>query len=106
MSDFDYTQLDAIIHSRIRLAVMAALASVGDVEFTFLREQTGATDGNLGTHLRKLEDTGYISVKKSFVKRKPISRYSLTTKGRKAFSAYVQRLERLVGNVQTSGEKE
>ncbi|MGH8129033.1 MAG: transcriptional regulator, partial [Gammaproteobacteria bacterium] len=60
MSNFDYTQLDAVIHSRIRLAVMATLASVENAEFTFLREQTGTTDGNLSTHLRKLEDAGYI----------------------------------------------
>ncbi|MGH8274556.1 MAG: winged helix-turn-helix domain-containing protein [Gammaproteobacteria bacterium] len=99
MNDFDYTQLDALIHSRIRLAVMAALASVENGEFTFLRDQTGATDGNLGTHLRKLEDAGYIAVKKSFVRRKPVSRYALTAKGRKAFAVYVERLESLIGDV-------
>ena len=98
MSKFDYTQLDAIIHSRIRLAVVATLASVGNAEFTFLRERTGATDGNLSTHLRKLEDAGYIGVKKSFAGRKPVSRYTLTARGRKAFAAYVERLEGLIGN--------
>ncbi len=98
MSEFDYTQLDAIIHSRIRLAVVATLASVGNAEFTFLRERTGATDGNLSTHLRKLEDAGYIGVEKSFAGRKPVSRYTLTARGRKAFAAYVERLESLIGN--------
>lgn len=99
MSDFDYSQLDAVIHSRIRLAVMATLASVEQAEFTFLRARTGATDGNLGTHLRKLEDAGYVVAKKSFVRRKPVSRYTLTANGRKAFAAYLERLEQLVGHL-------
>lgn len=96
MNDFDYQQLDEIIHSRIRLAVMAVLISVDEAEFTFLREKVNATDGNLSTHLKKLEDAGYIAVNKSFEDRKPVSRYLLTQKGRKAFEAYVERLEKLI----------
>ncbi len=99
MSERDYTQLDAVIHSRIRLAVMATLASVDEAEFTFLRRQTGATDGNLSTHLRKLEDADYIAVEKAFEKRKPVSRYKLTTAGRNAFAEYVKHLEGLLGDV-------
>lgn len=102
MSQFDYAQLDEVIHSRIRLAVMAVLAGLDSAEFTFLREQLGATDGNLGTHLRKLEDVGYVSVKKAFVKRKPVSHYALTAKGRRAFSAYVEHLETMVGKLQNT----
>ena len=97
MTDFDYQQLDDVIHSRIRLAVMAILAAVDDAEFTYLRDQTGATDGNLGAHLRKLEEAGYVTVDKSFVDRKPVSRYGLTSKGRRAFREYVDRMERLFG---------
>lgn len=97
MSERDYTQLDAVIHSRIRLAVMATLASADAAEFTFLREQTGATDGNLSTHLRRLEDAGYIGVEKRFESRRPVSRYRLTKKGRSAFSEYVKHLEGLIG---------
>ncbi len=97
MSDFDYQQLDDIIHSRIRLAIMAVLVSVEEAEFTFLREKVNATDGNLSTHLKKLEDTGYIAVSKSFVERKPLSRYMLTQKGRTAFEAYIEHLEKLIG---------
>lgn len=96
MAGFDYQQLDELIHSRIRLSVMAILAGVSDAEFTYLRDETGATDGNLGAHLRKLEEAGYLSVQKAFEDRKPISRYALTTKGRKAFEAYLDRLERLL----------
>jgi DNA-binding MarR family transcriptional regulator len=96
MSDFDYQQLDDVIHSRIRLATMAILAAVEDAEFTFLRGRVQATDGNLGTHLRKLEDAGYIEVHKTFVDRKPVSRYRLTSLGRRAFKEYVARLDRLL----------
>ncbi|MDX1442491.1 MAG: transcriptional regulator [Gammaproteobacteria bacterium] len=94
--DFDHTQLDDLIHSRIRLAVMSILAASDAVEFTFIRDRTKTTDGNLSTHLRKLEDAGYIQVEKEFVGRKPVSRYSLTDTGRQAFTAYVERLEQML----------
>lgn len=96
MSDFDYQQLDEIIHSRIRLAVMAVLISVDEAEFTFLKGKVNATDGNLSTHLKKLEDAGYVAVNKSFEKRKPVSRYMLTQKGKKAFEIYVEKLESMI----------
>lgn len=96
MTDFDYQKLDEIIHSRIRLAVMAVLASLESADFSFLRDRVGATDGNLSVHLRKLEDAGYIAVNKNFVDRKPVSTYRLTPKGRKAFELYVDRLEKLI----------
>jgi DNA-binding HxlR family transcriptional regulator len=96
MTDFDYQQLDDIIHSRIRLAIMSLLITVDEAEFTFLREKVHATDGNLGMHLKKLEDAGYVSVKKEFVKRKPASAYALTQMGRKAFELYVERLEHMI----------
>ncbi|GBD88289.1 hypothetical protein BMS3Abin03_02224 [bacterium BMS3Abin03] len=96
MKDFDYQKLDEIIHSRIRLAVIAVLVTVDEAEFTFLREKVNTTDGNLSTHLKKLEDTGYVAVSKSFENRKPVTRYMLTQKGRKAFEIYVERLENLI----------
>lgn len=96
MSEFDYKQLDDIIHSRIRLAIMAVLAGVERGEFTFLREQVGATDGNLGTHLKKLEDAGYVTAHKHFIDRKPVTDYALTKRGRQAFSLYLKRLEALL----------
>ena len=97
MKSFDYRQLDDVIHSRIRLAVVSVLVSVEEAEFTFLRERVHATDGNLSIHLRKLEEAGYIEVKKGFVGRKPQSTYRLTEAGRKAFEAYVAALEKLIG---------
>jgi DNA-binding MarR family transcriptional regulator len=96
MSQYDYQQLDDLIHSRIRLAVMAVLAATDEAEFIFLREKVGATDGNLSVHLKKLEDAKYISVKKGFEGRKPITHYKLTATGRKAFEAYLDTLEKLI----------
>jgi DNA-binding MarR family transcriptional regulator len=96
MTDYDYQQLDEIIHSRIRLAIMAVLVSVDEAEFTFLREKINTTDGNLSIHLKKLEEAGYVRGKKEFIKRKPLSTYSITEKGREAFQMYVERLERML----------
>lgn len=96
MSDFDYQQLDDVIHSRIRLATMAILAAVDDADFTFLRDRVGATDGNLGTHLKKLEDAKYVAVEKTYAERKPITRYRLTRLGRRAFREYIARIDRLL----------
>jgi DNA-binding MarR family transcriptional regulator len=96
VAEFDHTRLDDLIHSRIRLAVMAVLASVERAEFTFLRDQVNATDGNLGSHLRRLEEAGYIAVSKRFLERKPVTDYALTPAGREAFRAYVAHLESLV----------
>ncbi|HUF26432.1 MAG TPA: transcriptional regulator [Gemmatimonadaceae bacterium] len=95
-AEFDYQQLDEIIHSRIRLAVMALLAAVDDAEFSYVRDRIQATDGNLGAHLRTLEDAGYIHAGKSFVDRKPMTRYHLTALGRRAFAEYVDRINQLL----------
>jgi DNA-binding MarR family transcriptional regulator len=75
---------------------MAVLSGVESAEFTFLKQKIGTTDGNLSIHLRKLEDKNYIKVTKEFVGRKPISRYSLTSIGRKAFEDYVNQLEKII----------
>jgi DNA-binding MarR family transcriptional regulator len=96
MKNFDYQQIDDVIHSRIRLAIMSVLTAVDEAEFIYLREKVGATDGNLSVHLKKLEEAKYISVKKSFADRKPITHYKLTASGRKAFEAYIDNLEKLI----------
>ncbi len=96
MKDFDYQQLDEIIHSRIRLAIMSVLISVEEAEFNFFKEKVNTTDGNLSTHLKKLEDAGYIAVSKTFQNRKPVTRYILTKKGKQAFEIYIQKLENLI----------
>lgn len=96
MNIFDYQQIDEVIHSRIRLAIMSALIASEAMEFTALRDLIKATDGNLSANLKKLEDAGYISVRKEFINRKPASSYSLTENGKTAFAAYIENLERLI----------
>ncbi|MDP4220574.1 MAG: transcriptional regulator [Bacteroidota bacterium] len=96
MSQYDYQQIDDIIHSRIRLAIMSVLMAVDEAEFIYLREKVGATDGNLSVHLKKLEEAKYITVKKTFADRKPVTHYKLTQTGIKAFEAYIDNLEKLL----------
>jgi DNA-binding MarR family transcriptional regulator len=96
MTDYNYHEIDDIIHSRIRTAIMAVLISVDEAEFTFIREKINATDGNLSVHLRKLEESNYINVTKEFVDRKPVSRYKITEAGRKAFEDYIKKLESII----------
>lgn len=88
--------LDPLIHTPLRLAVMTILAGVREADFTYLRETTGTTDGNLSTHLSKLEEAGYISVTRSFERKKPKSRYALTPVGRKAHLSYLDALENYI----------
>lgn len=87
-------KIDAIpevFQSKIRLAIVTSLLS-GEKHFSLLKEMTGATDGNLSVHLSKLEDGGFVEVKKEFLGKRPRSTYSLTDKGRKAFRTYVELL--------------
>ncbi len=98
MKNFDYQQIDDLIHSRIRLAIMSVLITVEEANFNFIKKQINATDGNLSVNLRKLEDADYISVKKEFENRKPVSKYKITRKGKKAFQAYIEKLEQLIKN--------
>ncbi len=93
---FDYRELDDVIHSQPRLGIMSILVVIKEAQFVYLKERLGMTDGNLGTHLRKLEDSGYISVEKSFVERKPRTCYTITKKGRRAFEIYLKQLGKLI----------
>ncbi len=91
--------LNETIHQPVRLRVMAALVSLGldeEVDFTYLRDLLEVTDGNLGTHLRKLEEAGYIAINKIFVERKPRTYVSATADGRKVFSEHVAALESIL----------
>ncbi len=94
--DYNYRQIDDLIHSRIRLAIMTVLISNDFAEFTFLKEKIGTTDGNLSSHLAKLEEAGYINVTKKFVEKKPQTTYSITAAGRKAFEVYIEMLEKFI----------
>lgn len=96
MSGFDIAKLDDVIHGRLRLGVMAYLSGAGAAEFNELKKQLQASDGNLSVHLSKLEEAGYVAIAKSFIGKKPLTRVSLTDKGRSAFIAYLTAIEALL----------
>jgi DNA-binding transcriptional ArsR family regulator len=96
MIDFDHNAIDEVLQSRVRIAIVAFLASAGEVDFTDIRDAIRTTDGNASVHLRKLEDAGYVTVDRRFVQRRPQSRYALTERGRKALLDHVAHLERLL----------
>jgi DNA-binding MarR family transcriptional regulator len=89
--------LDPVVHGKMRLAILSLLSGVDQAEFTWLREKTGSTDGNLGAHLLKLEEAGYLAVEKRFVARKPVTLYSMTEAGRTALENYIASLKVLLG---------
>ena len=96
MTDFDHSAIDELLQSRVRLAIVAFLASAGQADFSLLRDAIKTTDGNASVHLRKLEDAGYIAMEKRFANRKPQTTYALTERGRKALLDYVAHLESLL----------
>jgi DNA-binding PadR family transcriptional regulator len=95
-------ELNPVIHGKLRLAVLSLLLAIEQAEFTWLREKTGSTDGNLGAQLLKLEEAGYVAVEKKFVMRKPQSVYRITESGRQALADYVQALKQLLGSAITA----
>jgi DNA-binding MarR family transcriptional regulator len=88
-------RFDAILLSRARLGVIAVLMTRGETAFSDLKSLLGLTQGNLGIHLRKLEEGGYIRIKKEFVQNKPRTSCRITARGRTAFLAHVEQLERI-----------
>ena len=88
-----FKDLDPILHSQLRLAVMSLLISVKEAEFTFLKEQTNATAGNLSVQIQKLKEAGYIEVIKQFKDNYPQTICKITTSGIKAFEEYVKILQ-------------
>lgn len=91
--------LDELIHQPVRLRIMAALTSLEareQVDFSFLKDKLALTDGNLGAHLRALEDAGYLLVEKTFVERRPKTFVAASAAGRKAFTAHVAALQAIL----------
>jgi DNA-binding HxlR family transcriptional regulator len=95
-NDFDISEIDDVIHGRLRLGIMAYLSGSGTADFNELKARLAASDGNLSVHLRKLEEAGYVAIAKSFIGRKPLTRVALTDKGRSAFVAYLDAIEKLL----------
>lgn len=92
-------ELNETIHQPVRLRIMAALVTLRsgeEVDFTYLRDLLEVTDGNLGAHLRKLEEAGYIAVNKTFVGRKPHTYVAVTSEGRMVFKEHVAALEEIL----------
>lgn len=102
MTSFDHKEINDVIHGRVRLAIMSFLASSGSgslenaVNFTHLKKSINVSDGNLSTHMRKLEEAGYLRVTKQFKDKRPQTLCQLTESGRSAFTAYLSHLESLL----------
>lgn len=93
-----FKDLDPILHSQLRLAVMSLLISVKEAEFTFIREKTNASAGNLSVQIQKLKDAGYIEVTKQFNNNYPQTICKITIAGIKSFEEYVLNLQSYLGN--------
>lgn len=92
----DALELDRLIHERVRLGIVSALAVNGSLTFTDLKELLGATDGNLSAHARRLEDAGYVTCEKSFEGRMPRTEYELTEVGRRELQRYLDHMEAII----------
>ena len=92
-----YKELDPLLHSQLRLAIMSVLISVKEAEFSFLKEKTNSTAGNLSVQINKLADADYILVSKSFRDNYPLTKCKITSKGVKAFEGYVEALKKYIG---------
>lgn len=88
-----FKELDPLLHSQLRLSIVSLLVGVKEAEFSFLKEKTGATAGNLSVQIGKLADAGYISVEKSFRDNYPLTTCKITKTGIKAFETYVDALK-------------
>ena len=89
-------QLDRVIHEKGRMAIMSMLAAASELSFTDLRDTLNMTDGNLTTHIRTLQQAGYLAVSKSYKKNRPLTTCALTIDGHQAFGEYVGLLEIIV----------
>ena len=96
MNPAPFLQLDRVIHEKGRLAILSMLAASPELSFTELRDGLRMTDGNLTTHIRTLQQAGYLSVTKSFQNNRPLTTCALTAAGRKAFTNYINLLEQII----------
>ncbi len=96
MNPEPFFQLDRVIHEKGRMAIMSLLAASPEFSFTELRDTLTMTDGNLTTHIRTLQQAGYVAVTKSFRENRPLTTCSLTAKGKSAFGDYLNLLEQIL----------
>jgi DNA-binding MarR family transcriptional regulator len=97
-----FLRLDRVIHEKGRMAIMSLLGAHASLSFTELRDALKLTDGNLTTHIKKLQQAGYVAVTKSVLKRRPLTTCALTAAGRAAFEEYVVLLEQIVAEAKPS----
>jgi DNA-binding MarR family transcriptional regulator len=97
--------LDRLIHERIRLGIVSALAAEDSITFGDLKQVLRTTDGNLSVHARKLEEAGYIRVTKGYEDRKPRTAFRLTARGRKALEAYLEQMETILTEAREALER-
>ena len=95
-------EIDRLIHERLRLGIISALAVNDSLTFKELKHTVKTTDGNLSVHARKLEEAGYVNCSKTFAGRTPKTEYSLTTAGRRALERYLDHMEALIGRMRKS----
>lgn len=98
-------ELDKVIHERVRLGIISALAANEKLSFTDLKNLLDTTDGNVSVHARKLEDAGYVTMKKSFAGRMPLTEYKITAAGRKALERYLDHMEALINAMKARRDK-
>ena len=96
MNPEPFLQLDRVIDEKGRLAIMSALAATPQLSFTEMRDTLNMTDGNLTAHMRTLQEAGYVSVTKEFHGGRPLTTFSLTSPGKKAFTSYIDLLEQII----------
>jgi len=89
-------RLDPVLEHRVRLAIAVLLARHGEISFAAFKQQLQLTDGNLGAQLRRLEDEGYLALRRDFVERKPVTWYALTATGRKALQKHLRALQAVI----------
>ncbi len=91
-----FNDLHKAFENRIRLGIMSVLAVNDHLDFSALKDLLEVTDGNLSTHIKKLEQEGFVKVEKSFIDNKPNSKYSITNEGKKAFDEYLNAMEQII----------
>ena len=96
MNPQPFLQIDRVIHEKGRLAIMSLLAATPQLSFTELRDTLSLTDGNLTAHTRTLQEAGYVAITKSYEGPRPLTTFSITPTGSKAFAGYINLLEQIV----------
>lgn len=91
-----FDDLNPLLHSQLRLAIMSLLISVEEADYSYVKEQTEASSGNISVQMSKLEEAGYIEITKSFKNNKPNTSYRITDKGIEAFEAYVKTIQQYI----------